>query len=556
MFNSTVRNIMILAFNKSVVETVNVRIRNPRALPPRTAYQKAICLEIMKRQDHVVVNALAGTGKTITIEQSVSDFPGANVRVQTCHGFGFGAHRYHVRQHGINEVDVNEDKVGVILRQLTNVEFLNANDKVRAEQKIGPAKRLVSLFKSQGFIAIRPEATNEDCIALCDRYDVELPDPTEIPETEIFDLARQALTVSNREISIIDYDDMIYLPVLLRASFAPNDIIYVDESQDLNPIRIALIKLAANSKCQVVCVGDRNQAIYGFTGADTEAIDSVVKMFNSVELPLSTCWRCPTSVITEAQKIVPQIEAAPNAIEGSVITLKNEDEMMKLAEAGDFVLCRTTAPLVDTCMQLIRHGKAATVRGRDIGKGLENLCDKIRKRRTSKGKELVDALVAYREDQASKLSHPSKEAQLMAMGDKVDTLLVLSEECTSFDDLKKKINSIFSDAQNGELKGLILCSTCHKAKGLEADRVFIIHPELLPGPWARQAWQIQQERNLKYVATTRAMRELYWVPNAKTKKAPETVQEASIEKTAPKANSKPKKARKSTARPRKATATK
>jgi DNA helicase II / ATP-dependent DNA helicase PcrA len=519
-FSTNVRNILVLAFNRNIADELNVRLRNPRALPPRTQYQTAICNAVMERQSNIVVNALAGSGKTTTIEHSVSDFQGANIRAQTCHGFGLAAHRYHLKQHNAGEPNVIEDKVSIILRQLTNAEALTPDDRAKVELKIGPAKRLVSLFKSQGFLAIRAEATDEECQALCDRYEIELPDPadTGITESDVFTLARNALIANNRDIVTIDYDDMIYLPVLMREKFFQQDLIYVDESQDLNPIRIALIKAASNNKAQCIFVGDRFQSIYGFTGADVEAIDTIVEQFNAVELPLSTCWRCPVEVIKEAQKIVPEIEHAPNAIQGSVGTVRNEDEMYAMAEPGDFVLCRTTAPLVECCMNFIRQGKAATVRGRDIGQGLENLADKIKRRRASKGKSLIEALLAYREDQMVKLAHPSKEAKLQSALDKVDTLAVLSEECESFEELKKKIKSIFSDDKNGETKDLILCSTAHKAKGLEAERVFIIKPELMPLPWAKQSWQKQQEMNLKYVAVTRASRDLLFVPSKERKR--------------------------------------
>ena len=59
-------------------------------------------------------------------------------------------------------------------------------------------------------------------------------------------------------------------------------------------------------------------------------------------------------------------------------------------------------------------------------------------------------------------------------------------------------------------KGILL-SSVHRAKGLEADRVFIIEPGLMPHPGAKSDWQRVQEDNLKYVAITRAIRSLFWV---------------------------------------------
>jgi DNA helicase II / ATP-dependent DNA helicase PcrA len=63
---------------------------------------------------------------------------------------------------------------------------------------------------------------------------------------------------------------------------------------------------------------------------------------------------------------------------------------------------------------------------------------------------------------------------------------------------------IFTD----KIQGIVL-STVHKIKGLEADRVFIIRPDLLPMQTPK-AWQAMQEKNLEYVAVTRARLELIY----------------------------------------------
>ena len=60
-------------------------------------------------------------------------------------------------------------------------------------------------------------------------------------------------------------------------------------------------------------------------------------------------------------------------------------------------------------------------------------------------------------------------------------------------------------------KNVILCSTVHKAKGLEATNVFIVRPELMPFPYATREWEQEQEMHLKYVAITRARINLNWV---------------------------------------------
>ena len=166
-------------------------------------------------------------------------------------------------------------------------------------------------------------------------------------------------------------------------------------------------------------------------------------------------------------------------------------------------------PEVEACMALIRQGKAATVRGRDIGKGLINLTAKIAKRRNLKGKTMVESLQSYRIEMDARMSHPKQEKQRQSMLDKIDTLIVLIEEANDWAKLRTKIESIFSESEGG--KNVILCSTVHKAKGLEATNVFIVRPELMPFPYATREWEQEQEMHLKYVAITRARINLNWV---------------------------------------------
>ena len=82
-------------------------------------------------------------------------------------------------------------------------------------------------------------------------------------------------------------------------------------------------------------------------------------------------------------------------------------------------------------------------------------------------------------------------------------------------DLESKeelIEKIFTD----EVKGIML-STIHKAKGLENERVFFLCPELIPSKYATQPWQYEQENHLRYVAITRAKRELIYVGGSEFK---------------------------------------
>ena len=154
--------------------------------------------------------------------------------------------------------------------------------------------------------------------------------------------------------------DMIYWGAIGRFPMKRYDIIFVDEAQDLSADQIAFVKNISRSGARIIFVGDRSQAIYGWRGADTSAVDNVVKNFDCKLLPLSICYRCPVSVIKFAQEEVPRIEARPGAPEGEIIYIEDTaiTEFAKIEgmkpKIGDLVLCRKNAPLARIAMRIIQ----------------------------------------------------------------------------------------------------------------------------------------------------------------------------------------------------------
>lgn len=310
----------------------------------------------------------------------------------------------------------------------------------------------------------------------------------------------------------MDFDDMVSLPIYNQLSLPKYDWVLVDEAQDLNPCRMELMFRAAHPKTRFVFVGDPNQAIYGFTGA---MCDSMVQIGNRAEkegmsvkhLPLSICYRCSQSVIREAQTIVDSIEWAPDAVEGGVNRVSRET-LKKGVMPGDAILSRTIAPLVKTCFELIRAGKKAMIKGKEIGEDLCNMVDRVASRGTVSTANFLEELQTYQAKEVEKLSKANRELQAEMLNDKCETLLVLSEGADTIYDLKTKISNLFADAIPSNT---ITCSSVHKSKGLEWETVWIIRPDLLPFPKAKKEWQIEQEHNLKYVGITRAKTYLNWV---------------------------------------------
>ena len=112
-----------------------------------------------------------------------------------------------------------------------------------------------------------------------------------------------------------------------------------------------------------------------------------------------------------------------------------------------------------------------------------------------------------KELKSSGVINPREHSGYVTLEDKVTTLLFLAGLSDSVEDLKSKIRTIFTD----EIQGICL-STVHKIKGLEANRVFIVRPDLLPMQNTK-SWQYIQEKNLEYVAYTRAKLELIFDRN-------------------------------------------
>ena len=255
-------------------------------------------------------------------------------------------------------------------------------------------------------------------------------------------------------------------------------------------------------------VGDTHQAIYGFRGADVDAMDNLSGALAAAQLPLSVSYRCPRKVIELAQKIVPQILPRADAPDGVIDSVTDQQFLSKVTP-GDMVLCRLNAPLVKPAFELIRRGVKAIIRGREIGSGLVNLIKRVQKRNKVEDSDLtslIKCLGEYVDAQVHRLRIAHKENQAMILEDQLLTIFAMSDGARRISDLVTRIGTIFSDDVQG-----VVFSSIHKAKGLEAQRVFVVAPETIPFARATKDWQIAQELNLAYVCVTRAMEELHFV---------------------------------------------
>jgi DNA helicase-2/ATP-dependent DNA helicase PcrA len=179
----------------------------------------------------------------------------------------------------------------------------------------------------------------------------------------------QVLGLCKKKTNIIDYDDMIYFPFVYNINIGKWDAIFIDEAQDMSYSMLIMALSAAREGSRIFIFLDDRQAIYGFRGCDIESVNSILTRPNPTKLSLPISYRCPQNVVRLAQKIVPDIQVAPNAIEGNVENMLLED-MLKVVKCGDYIISRTNAPLVKLCLSLLRNNIPANIQGRDIGSNL------------------------------------------------------------------------------------------------------------------------------------------------------------------------------------------
>ncbi|KAJ1460814.1 P-loop containing nucleoside triphosphate hydrolase protein [Pelagophyceae sp. CCMP2097] len=332
-------------------------------------------------------------------------------------------------------------------------------------------------------------------------------------------LAREAMATGLLETwTSIDFDDMIYIPaVVTQVVPKQRDWVLVDECQDLNAAQLATVRKASKADGRFLFVGDEQQAIYGFAGADAGSFQTVIDSFQATVLPLSVCYRCPTSHIDLVRKIVPDIEAAPGAKEGRVTYIEATEVVQALRDlhAGGtpcLVLCRTNARLFDVALSLYALGVPAALRGgKDLSKELAGVFIKaVRagiKPRSRAGASKADKVDAVRNfcfgKAAAALRATSGFQDEVIWLDRAASIIAVVRSSPEGADIAAALDEL--GATDGP--GLIQLSSVHRAKGDESDHVFVLDHDRMPLPGVLdhgQKWEIVQEWNLKYVALTRA----------------------------------------------------
>ena len=493
-------------------------------LPPPSPYQLAIREAFCTTRDNLLVQACAGSGKTTLLAQLCETITPADSVVALSFNKVIAESFKKKLPYFVTSCTMHSLGLRICKMNVSGAKF----DGHKRDNTIK------ALIKTGGFSKFDAPLIHDDAdwlvgMALSTMTDLnDLPAVMRMASTYNGELnlpdvsasvAASALTQCRMDTAVIGFDDMIDAPLFHRYRPLQFSVVMVDESQDLTVQQMEFLAMILKPGGRIVAVGDRWQSIYQWRGADSEAMSRIKAKFNCVEMPLSICYRCPTSVVNLARQITTTIEVSPNAKEGEVIKLTATDNVADELEPGTMVVCRVNAPLMPLAMSLIRQGKKVVIRGKDIGSGLVAMVKKIDMaiRRanpnliTVQREVFLDGLLIEAQRKVQKAMDADKLSSALFAIDQYETVVAAFTELSSVPELVDVLTHLFKDEDQG-----VVMSSVHRAKGLEADTVVILGPELMPHPLAQYASNIeeamQQENNLKYVAITRAKRRLILLP--------------------------------------------
>lgn len=474
-----------------------------------TAEQSAIIEAAKGSKDSLLISALAGAAKTSTLEMICHALPvqpilclafnkriaeemknrlPGHVSVKTMNALGHGIWAAACARRLV----VDTKKSYSLLKE--KVDALPRQQRMNAYDSFSDTLKAIGKAKLSGYV---PEGRFDHARRIIDRnrYIESSADWTD-PEDVSWDLVDEVLTDSIRLAyeGKIDFDDQIYMPTLFGGTFPKFPLIMVDEAQDLSALNHAMLDRLVVGR--LIAVGDPYQSIYAFRGAVVSGMASLQIRHKMTEMNLSTSFRCPRAIVRKAQTRAPHMNWPDWAEEGAIHEPK-EWPAASIPE-GAAIICRNNAPLFRLGFALIRAGRGVSIVGADIGPGLVKVLKKLGPESMSQNDVFlaIDKWEAERERKAK-----SRES----VADRAECLRVFAEHGNTLSGSIAYAEHLFKS------QGTIQLLSGHKAKGLEWNIVYHLDPHRIPSPWARSPEDLEQERNIEYVITTRAKKELWLV---------------------------------------------
>lgn len=497
-------------------------------------YQEQIFTEIEQGCGNMVITAAAGSAKTSTIEN--------------CLRFIAKDKKALFLAFNVSTVQKLKDEI-VTDNDVKIMTFHGLGNRILRENEIITTNTLIDDFKYSRYVKANLKDISEygeysslgnlaytylnnvlDLVDYC-RYYLsftikEIARTAEIygisPVRDEYEVVRKVLLWGKQNIQSIDNTDMIWLPNVLNleTKFYRYDFIFIDEAQDTTIAHQSMVDKCFRRATRFIAVGDPKQQINVWCGATQEAIKNYLNRPNTKHLTLPISYRCPKLIVEKAKYYSKYIEAKEGAIQGVI----REDVSLYDAKGGDIILCRVISKLVEAYLKLLKGNKKAYLKGNDaVKETFLGLINSVNATRIDVGCVTSDGLITqlyktyfdlkykYIDEMNIDENDVMYRPDLVNLYDNIEALKILSDGIFTVDELTEKVKVIF----NGDEKDAIMLSTIHKAKGLEADNIFILCPSLMSNKMAKKDWEIEAEANLNYVAITRAKISLNYIKEEK-----------------------------------------
>jgi DNA helicase-2/ATP-dependent DNA helicase PcrA len=465
-------------------------------MPALTPEQSAILDFTSTSTDNLMIRAYAGCGKTFMLEtidqakkslspsllvcfnKSVATEAATRVRpstiVKTLNSLGHGIWTDAIQ----SRPKLSKTKIVDIFRAIVDDSSSATRSEIWREYDI--VKSGVEMARAIGYVPSIHPMSHKSLATISDleRHLDETPS-----DLALYLIDRILLTSIKQSYNgLIDFSDQCYMPAIFGGTFPRIPTILVDEFQDLNPVQQAIInKISKNSR--LIGVGDEAQAIYAFRGADEESMPNAIAKFSMHVLPLSTSFRCPSTIVENVRWRVPNFKASRDG--GYVETISGSFEIVD----GSAVISRNNSPLIRLAMRLVMLGRSVDIGGVEIGQRLIRLLSKLGPETMTKAQTIraIDSWLAERESLDSK-----------SAADTAACLRVFANAGSNLGQSIAYAKHILSST------GTIRFMTGHKAKGLEFPHVYHLDQHLLKHSRA-------QDSNIHYVIDSRPSQTLTYI---------------------------------------------
>lgn len=320
-------------------------------------------------------------------------------------------------------------------------------------------------------------------------------------------------------VDIMDFTDLLWIPYEGNYSQPFGyDYVFVDEAQDISPAQLELIKnvLSRERKSRLLIFGDKCQAINMWCGSYEDAMDELISCHSKPWkiFALSINYRCGKAILNNVNKRLRefnydiQLKASNTASEG-VLAYK---AALPSVEPQSMILCRFSAPLFEIYLNLIKMGKNARFMNdeKDMseilsfvnyieGETLEDMDNTLKR-------EFKELWLSLCDGSEEGLKESAGNELLLKKYNDYKIFETLKSVCNNSVDMMNMVQSLCENKTGDKENDAIILSTIHKAKGAEADNVYIACPSSIQSPMIdkNSEWQKLQEENLEYVALTRA----------------------------------------------------